>query len=154
MSTSSEPEYRLPLPTPAQAKSLAERIEAAVSPVIATSIAALAHANASANAATIGSAADAVIEKFTFASAPHGNGVPDTDRFRIYDAYFALNRLPDTAPKERAMQALTVALAVVIKDVAKAEAEKRGVTPIEFGILRQSLAAVIEILSETQTNNQ
>ena len=144
MSTSSEGEYRLPLPTTAQAKSLAVGIEAAISPVITTSLAELATANASGNSAAIASAADAVFGKFTIAgetNAADDDGltlnfpipVPASsignahgDRFTIYDAYFALNRLEECASKERAMEALTVALAVVMKDAAKAESEKRG----------------------------
>ena len=67
------------------------------------------------------------------------------------DGYFALNRLQEGASKERAMEALIVALAVVMKDAAKAESEKRGVTTIEFGLLRQALAVVIEVFTETET---
>lgn len=151
MNTTIESDYRLPLPTPSQAKSLAEGIEAALSPIVANSLAELATANSSGNGDSIVAAANGVIGKFDFVGT--SGEPPDTgcERFTIYDGYFALDRLPDSAPKERAMEALTFALAVVMKDTAKAEAEKRGVTPIEFGILRQALAVIIEVLSESQT---
>lgn len=154
MSTTTEPEYHLPLPTPAQAKSLAEGVEAAISPNLTTSLAELAIANASGNVAIIAAAADAAINKFAVQSEQVATAEADCRRFTIYDAYFLLNRLLDSAPKSHAMEALTVALAVVMKDAAKTETEKRGVTPIEFGILRQAFAVVIEVLSETQTNIQ
>jgi len=172
MSTKTESEYRLPLSARAKDKSLAVGIEAAISPVITTSLPELATANASGNSATIASAADAVIGKFTIAGEANAASEADddgltlnfpipvpassvgnaqSDRFTIYDGYFALNRLQEDASKERAMEALTVALAVVMKDAAKAESEKRGVTTIEFGLLRQALAVVIEVLTETET---
>lgn len=172
MSTNSDPDYRLPLPTPAQAKSLAVGTEAAISPVITTSLAELATANASGNPATIASAVDAVIGKFTIASdadaaietdddglalnfqipVPASSvGNAHGDRFSIYDLYFEVDRLPESATKAQALDALTVALAVTMKDVAKAEGEKRGVTTIEFGLLRQALAVVVEVLTETET---
>ena len=175
MNTTIESDYRLPLPTPAQAKSLAEGIEAAVSPVITTSLAELATANASGNLATIASAADAVIGKFTIAveaDAPieaddedltlnfpipvpaDSVGKAPGDRFNIYDLFFEVNRLPESATKAQALEALSVALAVVMKDAAKAESEKRGVTTIEFGLLRQALAVVIEVLTETETSTE
>jgi len=164
-------DYRLPLPTPAQAKSLAEGIEAAISPVI-TSLAELATANASGDPSTIASAADAVIGKFTTAVEANlaieadddgltlnfpipvpadSVGKSLGDRFNIYDLFFEVNRLPESATNAQALEALTVALAVVMKDAAKAESEKRGVTTIEFGLLRQALAVVIEVLIETET---
>jgi len=151
MSTTPEPEYRLPLPTPAQAKSLAESVESAVSPDLIISFAELAAANASGNAASIDAAADAVIGKFEIQHEKVSTAESTCQRFSIYDAYFLVNRMPDGAPKRRALEALTIALAVVMKDAAKAEVEERGVTPIELGILRQALAVVIEVLTETAT---
>lgn len=172
MSTKAETEYRLPLPTPAQAKSLAVGLAAAVSPAIINALAELATANASGNPATIASVADAVIVKLAIEGdadaaieadddaltlnlpipvPASGVGSTHRDRFTIYDAYFALNRLTEGASKDRAIEALTVALAVVMKDAAKAESEKHGVTTIEFGLLRQALAVLIEVLSETET---
>jgi len=153
MSTKTELEYRLPLPTPAQAKSLAAGIEAAISPTIKTSLAELAAANASGDGGIIKATAEAVISKFDFTTTVSKADKAGCERFTIYDTYFALERLPDDAPKKRGMEALTVALAVVMKDAAEAEAEKRGVTSIEFGTLRQALAVVIEVLSETQSIN-
>jgi hypothetical protein len=167
-----EPAYSLPLPTPGQVKLLAVGIEAAISPVITISLAELATANASCNPKAIAAAANAVIGRFTIlGEADAAREVDDDgltlnfpipvpadsvgqthcDRFTIYDAYFALNRLPDAASRERAMAALTVALAVVMKDAGQAEQGKRGVTTIEFGMLRQALAVVVEVLTETKT---
>ena len=153
MSTTSEPDYRLPLPTPTQAKSLAEGIEAAIPPVIAAALAELAAANGSGDLAAIEAVTDTVVAKFAIAHARDTSGLTAGDRYTIYDAYFALNRLPDNATKERAMEVLTVALAVVMKDAGKAEAASSGVTPIEFGILRQALAVVIETLTEANLIN-
>lgn len=153
MSTTSEPEYRLPLPTPAQAKALAEGIEVAIPPDLATSLAELAAANGSGDIRSIEETTAAVVARFTLDPAHNLPCGAAGDRFTIYAAYFELNRLPDNASKQRAMEALTVALAVVMKDAARAETAKGGVTPVEFGILRQAFAVVIETLSEVPVTN-
>jgi hypothetical protein len=123
----------------------------AISPAITISLAELAVANASGDVGVIEAAAEAVIGKFDFTSKVPEANYEGCDRSTIYDVYFALDRLPDDALRKHGMEALTVALAVVMKDAAKTEAETRGVTSIEFGTLRQALAVVIEVLSETQT---
>jgi hypothetical protein len=66
MSTKTEPAYRPPFPTPAQAKSLATGIEAAISPTTTTSLAEFAVANASGDVGSIEAAVEAVIGKFDF----------------------------------------------------------------------------------------
>ena len=158
MSTKTEPEYRLPLPSPLLAKALTTGIGEAVSPKINTSLADLAAANSSGNADEITGAAEAVLSRFEFSGKWNGDddaaGIAAKEaapRFTIYDLYFEVERLPDTATKENTLAALTVALAVVMKDVARTESAPTAISPVEFGILRQALATVVEVLSETNT---
>ena len=156
MSTKNEPKYRLPLPSPLLAKALASGMGEAVSPKINISLAGLAAANSSGNADEITWAAEAVFSRFEFSGKWDGDddaagtaAEEAAPRFTIYDLYFEVERLPETATKENALAALTVALAVVMRDVARTESAPTAISPVEFGILRQALATVVEVLSET-----
>lgn len=147
----SEPAYRLPLPSPALAKSLAEGAGAAASPTLNATLESLAADNAGNDLAGLND--NGVTRNFPIPVPADRVGKAPGDRFTIYDLYFEVDRLPESATKAQAMEALTAALAIVMSDTKQTEAAQRGVSPIEFAILRQAFAVVIDVLSEINSTN-
>ena len=143
-----EPAYRLPLPAPALTKSLAEGAGAAISPTIKSTLESLAVANAGGDLGGTNDDDTGLTLNFPIPMPATSVEKAPGDRFGIYEAYFELDRLPESATKAQAMDALTVALAIVMEDAKKTEASRCGVSPIEFAILRQAFAVVVETLSE------
>lgn len=145
-----DPAYRLLLPTPAMLKSLASSSAGAVSAEAHRVLAELERANGPVPPEQVAIICDRIITELAVTDAvtnvpapslPEGHGP-------IYDFYFAVDRLPASAGKDAIIRALAVAVAVVMKNSAALEQGRSGVTTVEFGLLRQAFAVIVESLRE------
>jgi hypothetical protein len=150
----SDPENWLLLPSPEAIKSLTDDATGAISDECHSVLADLQKCNGAVSPEEVKTICDRVIAEYAIADTtadglattkPEGHGP-------IYDFYFAVQRLPASTGKDAMLRALAVALAVVMKNSAALEQGTSGISPIEFGLLRQAFAVVVESLRELSIN--
>src|SRR6185503_20122373 len=150
--SSSDPEYLLLLPSPAALKSLADGTGGSVPTEALRALAELEKAGGAVPPEQAAVLFDRVITECALAdddaaAAASVSEIQDK-KASIYDYFFCVRRLSPSAPKQKMINALVVALAVVMKNTAALENGSTGVTSVEFGLLGQAFGTIIEALRE------
>ena len=148
-----EPDYRLPLPTPVAAKSLAVGLGGAVTPEVLQALTELEKVGGAVPPDQVAIVLDRIITELALADTVDDKAMlpPPENRGEIYDFYFAVERLPESAGKDKILRALVVALAVVMKNTAALESANSKVSPVEFGLLHHTFTVIVESLRELST---
>ena len=151
--SSGDPGYRLLLPTPEMVEALADGAAGAASNEVRRVLAELETINGPVPSEQVAIICDRIVTEFAVAdTVATDSAAPGPEgRGPIYDVFFAVDRLPASAGKDTIIRALAVALAVVIKNTVALEAGTSGVSPVEFGLLRQAFATIVEALRELST---
>ena len=136
----------LVLPKPVSVKKLADDMAGIVSQEILVILDELEKLGGPIPPEQVAAICDRVISTCSISSEPIPSTVKNSGL--IYDLYFSVNRLPDSASKNDIVKALTIALAVVMRNTADVERRSSSLTPVEFGLLKQSFAAAIAILRD------
>jgi hypothetical protein len=148
--TNSERTYQFELPTPRATLSLASGMEMRPKKEILRSLSELQQGLG--DLELIIPLCDRVISRFPIGPAKSQvadtNAAPNEVRSIIYDRFFDVERASNSVGKNKILETLVRGLAIVMLNTFTLEGTVSRISQVEFGLLHQSFAVIIESLQE------